>query len=93
MAARLASGIWAAELPRCSGDVGGDDVGGMPVQAGPVVGPVLSQALANRPQGVMHGGAAGAILRLRVESGVIARRGQAVLGGQHSAKRRNMPWR
>jgi hypothetical protein len=42
---------------------------------------------------VMHGGTAGAILRLRVESGVIARRGQAVLGGQHSAKRRNMPWR
>jgi hypothetical protein len=31
MAARLPSGIWAAELPRCSGDVRGDDVGGVPV--------------------------------------------------------------
>ena len=35
LAPRPTSGIWVAELPRCSGYVGGDDVGGVPVQAGP----------------------------------------------------------
>jgi len=36
MAARLPSGIrLAAELPRRPGDIGGDDVRGVPVQAGP----------------------------------------------------------
>ena len=35
LAARPTSGIWVAELPRCSGYAGGDDAGGVPVQAGP----------------------------------------------------------
>jgi len=51
MAARLPSGIRLAGLPRRPGDIGGDDVGGVPVQACP--GPVIAH---RRPRVGVRGG-------------------------------------